>query len=33
GTAYNFYEYRAYGVPFAEAQDRLLESEKILVAA
>ena len=33
GTAYNFYEYRAYGIPFPEAQDRLIESEKILVDA
>lgn len=33
GTAYNFYEYRAYGVPFAEAQGRLVESEEILPKA
>lgn len=33
GTAYNFYEYRAYGVPFAEAQGRLEESEQILPKA
>ena len=30
GTAYNFYEYRSYGIPFAEAQGRLVESEEIL---
>ena len=33
GTAFNFYEYRAYGVPFSEAQDRLAESEKILTSS
>ena len=33
GTAYNFYEYRAYGVPFSEAQGRLVESEDILPKA
>lgn len=33
GTAFNFYEYRSYGIPFAEAQSRLLESEEILVKA
>lgn len=33
GTAYNFYEYRAYGVPFAEAQGRLVEAEDILPKA
>ena len=33
GTAYNFYEYRSYGIPFAEAQGRLLESEEILPKA
>ncbi len=30
GTAYNFYEYRSYGIPFSEAQGRLVESEAIL---
>lgn len=30
GTAYNFYEYRSYGIPFSEAQGRLVESEEIL---
>lgn len=33
GTAYNFYEYRSYGIPFSEAQSRLLEAEKIIVKA
>ena len=33
GTAYNFYEYRSYGIPFSEAQGRLLESEEILPKA
>ncbi|MCE2457352.1 MAG: LLM class flavin-dependent oxidoreductase [Dehalococcoidia bacterium] len=33
GTAYNFYEYRSYGIPFSEAQGRLLESEDILPKA
>ncbi len=33
GTAYNFYEYRSYGIPFAEAQGRLVESEEILPGA
>ena len=33
GTAYNFYEYRSYGIPFSEAQGRLAESEEILPAA
>jgi alkanesulfonate monooxygenase SsuD/methylene tetrahydromethanopterin reductase-like flavin-dependent oxidoreductase (luciferase family) len=33
GTAYNFYEYRSYGVPFVEAQGRLVESEEILPKA
>ena len=33
GTAFNFYEYRAYGIPFNEAQERLLESEKILTSS
>ncbi len=30
GTAYNFYEYRSYGIPFSEAQGRLIESEEII---
>ena len=33
GTAYNFYEYRSYGIPFSEAQGRLVESEAILPKA
>ena len=33
GTAYNFYEYRSYGIPFTEAQGRLVESEQILPGA
>ena len=33
GTAFNFYEYRAYGIPFSEAQGRLIESEEILIKA
>ena len=33
GTAYNFYEYRSYGIPFEEAQGRLVESEEILPKA
>ena len=33
GTAFNFYEYRAYGIPFKQAQDRLLESEEILTSS
>ncbi|MCH7626067.1 MAG: LLM class flavin-dependent oxidoreductase [Chloroflexi bacterium] len=33
GTAFNFYEYRGYGVAFEEAQGRLLELEEILVKA
>ncbi len=33
GTAYNFYEYRSYGIPFSEAQGRLVESEEILPKA
>ena len=33
GTAYNFYEYRSYGIPFSEAQGRLTESEEILPKA
>ena len=31
GTAYNFYEFRGYGVDPAEAQERLLEVEEVLV--
>ncbi len=30
GTAYNFYEYRGYGIDPEEAHDRLLEAEDIL---
>jgi alkanesulfonate monooxygenase SsuD/methylene tetrahydromethanopterin reductase-like flavin-dependent oxidoreductase (luciferase family) len=30
GTAYNFYEYRGYGIDPAEAHGRLLEAEEIL---
>jgi alkanesulfonate monooxygenase SsuD/methylene tetrahydromethanopterin reductase-like flavin-dependent oxidoreductase (luciferase family) len=33
GTAYNFYEFRGYGVDPAEAHERLLEFEDILVGA
>ncbi len=33
GTAYNFYEYRGYGIAPQEAQARLLEAEEILVKA
>jgi alkanesulfonate monooxygenase SsuD/methylene tetrahydromethanopterin reductase-like flavin-dependent oxidoreductase (luciferase family) len=33
GTAFNFYEYRGYGIDVDEAQDRLLETEQILVEA
>ena len=33
GTAYNFYEFRGYGVDPSEAQSRLLEFEEILVGA
>lgn len=33
GTAFNFYEYRSYGIPFADAQARLLESEEIIIKA
>jgi alkanesulfonate monooxygenase SsuD/methylene tetrahydromethanopterin reductase-like flavin-dependent oxidoreductase (luciferase family) len=31
GTAYNFYEYRGYGIAPDEAQGRLLEAEDILI--
>ena len=30
GTAFNFYEYRGYGVTAEEAQERLIETEEIL---
>ncbi len=30
GTAYNFYEYRGYGIDPQEAHDRLIEAEEIL---
>ena len=30
GTAFNFYEYRGYGIPAEEAQERLEEAEEIL---
>jgi len=33
GTAYNFYEFRGFGIDPREAQDRLLEMEQILVEA
>lgn len=33
GTAYNFYEFRGYGIDPAEAHERLLEVERILVEA
>ena len=33
GTAFNFYEYRGYGISFEEAQERLLEAEEIIVKA
>ncbi len=33
GTAYNFYEYRGYGIAPQEAQERLLEAEDMLVGA
>ena len=33
GTAFNFYEYRSYGIPFSEAQGRLVESEEIIIKA
>ncbi|MGH2543837.1 MAG: LLM class flavin-dependent oxidoreductase, partial [Ardenticatenaceae bacterium] len=33
GTAFNFYEYRGYGIPFSEAQERLLEAEEIIQKA
>ena len=33
GTAFNFYEYRGYGIDPNEAQERLLEVEEILVGA
>jgi alkanesulfonate monooxygenase SsuD/methylene tetrahydromethanopterin reductase-like flavin-dependent oxidoreductase (luciferase family) len=33
GTAYNFYEFRGYGIDPQEAQERLLEVEQVLVEA
>ncbi len=33
GTAYNIYDYRGYGINPEEAQERLLESEEIMVKA
>ena len=33
GTAYNVYDYQGYGIDPAEAQDRLLEAEEIMVGA
>ena len=33
GTAYNFYEFRGYGIDPSEAHERLLEVEEILVKA
>jgi alkanesulfonate monooxygenase SsuD/methylene tetrahydromethanopterin reductase-like flavin-dependent oxidoreductase (luciferase family) len=33
GTAFNFYEYRGYGVAVESAQERLLEAEEIIVKA
>lgn len=33
GTAYNFYEFRGYGIAPEEAQERLLEVEEVLVGA
>jgi alkanesulfonate monooxygenase SsuD/methylene tetrahydromethanopterin reductase-like flavin-dependent oxidoreductase (luciferase family) len=33
GTAYNIYDYQGYGIDPAEAQERLLESEEIMVGA
>ena len=33
GSAFNRYEYRGYGVKYGEAQDRLLETEQLLVKA
>ncbi|MCH8185788.1 MAG: LLM class flavin-dependent oxidoreductase [Chloroflexi bacterium] len=33
GTAFNFYEYRGYGIPFEEAQERLVEAEEVIVKA
>ena len=33
GTAYNIYDYQGYGIDPEEAQERLLESEEIMIAA
>ena len=33
GTAYNIYDYRGYGIAPEEAQERLLESEEIMIKA
>jgi alkanesulfonate monooxygenase SsuD/methylene tetrahydromethanopterin reductase-like flavin-dependent oxidoreductase (luciferase family) len=33
GTAFNFYEFRGYGIDPQEAQDRLLEAEQVLVGS
>lgn len=33
GSSFNRYEYRGYGVKYAEAQERLLEAEQLLVRA
>lgn len=33
GTAYNIYDYQGYGIDPAEAQDRLIESENIMLMA
>ncbi len=33
GTAYNIYDYQGYGIDPAEAQERLLESEEIMINA
>ena len=33
GTAYNIYDYQGYGIDPAEAQERLLESEEIMIKA
>jgi alkanesulfonate monooxygenase SsuD/methylene tetrahydromethanopterin reductase-like flavin-dependent oxidoreductase (luciferase family) len=33
GTAYNIYDYQGYGIDPAEAQDRLIESEEIMIKA
>lgn len=33
GTAFNFYEFRGYGIDPAEAQERLLEVEEVLIGS